>query len=143
MSPIYARTSRGKALSTSRMSTTRAFSSALGHLVVAPLSFCISWQHLLVNEPKNLSCSSPSSWSSHFLTWALPSASAVQYVSYAARAPILAERGGMAAVAARVLAGRQGRVAVVVAVVEEEEESAVDDREWESDEKEEFVQVKR
>ena len=45
--------------------------------------------------------------------------------------------------AARVLAGRQGRVAVVVAVVEEEEESAVDDREWESDEKEEFVQVKR
>ena len=84
-----------------------------------------------MNEPKNGSCSSPCSWSSQFLIWPQPSASAVQYVSCAARALILAERGGMVVVAA--VAG------IVVVVVVEEWESV----EWKSRIKEGFLEVKR
>jgi hypothetical protein len=120
------------------MSTARALSSGLAHLVLAFLSFCISWQHLLMNEPKNGSCSSPCSWSSQFLIWPQPSASAVQYVSCAARALILAERGGMVVVAA---------VAGIVVVVEEEDVVVVVEEwesvEWKSRIKEGFLEVKR
>ena len=75
---MYAHKSSGNARSTSRMAKTRSLSSAEGHLVVVLLSFYISWMHLLMNEPKNLSCSSSSFSSSQALIWRQPSASAVQ-----------------------------------------------------------------